>query len=242
MSFLGKIINEFSHPGHSSSGQGYVSPQGYSTGAPQVPPPWIARWEEQDQRWLFINEQTGERTSEFPQQRTEYYQGGVNPQSGYYQSGTTLGGNQYYEEKHESRGHGAAYGAAGAAAGLAGGALLMHEGQKIEQDWDEDKYRMENKLSGDLQEVGDFPENAARWTGEKVQDVEDIPQNVEQDYDRAKYGIEGSFDNAVQDVEDAPEDAAGWIGDKVGDVEQFGDNMENAYNAGREEARYDDEY
>lgn len=44
----------------------------------------------------------------------------------------------------------------------------MHEGQKIEQDWDQDKYRMENKLSGDLQDVGDFPENAARWTGEKV--------------------------------------------------------------------------
>lgn len=96
------------------------------------------------------------------------WQGGPNQQSGYYQSGSIPGGGQYYEEKHESRGHGAAYGAVGAAAGLAGGALLMHEGEKIEGDWDYDKARMENKLEGGVQDMENFPENTARWTGEKV--------------------------------------------------------------------------
>lgn len=97
-----------------------------------------------------------------------FLQGGPSAQAGYYQSGSTLGGGQYYEEKHESRGHGAAYGAMGAAAGLAGGALLMHEGEKVEQDWDQDKARVENRLEGGVQDVENFPENAARWTGEKV--------------------------------------------------------------------------
>ena len=54
-----------------------------------------------------------------------------------------------------------AYGAMGAAAGLAGGALLMHEGEEVKQHWDHDEDELEN-------DVDNFPENAAEWTGRKV--------------------------------------------------------------------------
>lgn len=35
---------------------------------------------------------------------------------------------------------------------------------KLDEDWDEDKDRIENN-------VADFPEDAARWTGEKVGNI-----------------------------------------------------------------------
>src|ERR1700761_5954124 len=72
----------------------------------------------------------------------------------------------------------------------------------IEEHWDEDKYRMENRIDNAEQDVADFPDDAARWTGRKVGEVEDIPQDIENDYDRAKWGVENKFDNAVDDVED----------------------------------------
>jgi len=39
-----------------------------------------------------------------------------------------------------------AYGAMGAAAGLVGGALLMHEGEEVKQDWKRDEYIAEDKF------------------------------------------------------------------------------------------------
>ncbi|EPQ55021.1 hypothetical protein GLOTRDRAFT_138746 [Gloeophyllum trabeum ATCC 11539] len=96
-----------------------------------------------------------------------------------------------------------------------------------------------------VNDVENFPDNAARWTGEKVGEVENIPQDVETDYDRAKYGVENTVDDAVQGVEDIPQDvgrgvddAANWAGEKVGDVERFDDGVENAYDQGRDETRY----
>ncbi|KAK9636386.1 hypothetical protein HCH54_009685 [Aspergillus fumigatus] len=124
------------------------------------------------------------------------------------------------------------YGAAAGAAGLVGGAILMHEGEKIHEDWDEKKERIE-------QNVEDFPENAARWTGEKVGEIEAIPENIEQGWDRAEDRIEQKWDNAVDDIEEFPENAAEWTGRKVGEVEQFGDNIGNAYDEGRAEGRDD---
>lgn len=38
----------------------------------------------------------------------------------------------------------------------------------VEEHWDEDKYRMENKFDNGVQDVEDFPDDAARWTGQKV--------------------------------------------------------------------------
>jgi hypothetical protein len=92
-------------------------------------------------------------------------------------------------------------------------------------------------VSNDVQNVQDFPDDAARWTGQKVGEIEDIPEDIDR-----------KWDNAVQDVEDVPEDVAGWAGRKVGDVEEFGDdvgrfgdNLDNSYDQGRNEARYDDD-
>ncbi|RLL94224.1 hypothetical protein CFD26_103186 [Aspergillus turcosus] len=227
-----KVVEKASGSGGSGgSGGGYSSyeqqpsygGQSYGQPAPpqDLPYPWVARWDERDQRWLYVNEQTGERSSERPYGGAPAYgersYGQPQPQSSYGYEG----GYEQQEPQQQHKDHSMMYGAAGAAAGLVGGALLMHEGEKIHDDWDEDKERIEEN-------VEDFPEDAARWTGEKVGEVEAIPDE-----------IENKWDNAVDDVEDIPEDAAEWTGRKVGEVEQFGDNMDDAYDEGRAEGRND---
>lgn len=109
----------------------------------------------------------------------------------------------------------------------------------VEDDWDADKARIEN-------DAEEFPENAAEWTGRRVGDVEQMPENVEQDFDQFGDSVERKWDNAEEDVEDAPENAAEWVGEQIGDVEKFGDDvenygdgLENAYDEGRDEERYD---
>lgn len=139
------------------------------------------------------------------------------------------------------------YAAAGVA-GVAGGALLMHEGEEMKDDWERDKYRMENRVDEFGNDISNFPENAAGWTGEQVGRVENYGDRVE-----------NRFDNAVDDVEDFPENAARWTGEKVqevedipqdienkwdnavDDVEGFGGRMDQAYDDGRDEQRYDDD-
>ncbi|KAK3669906.1 hypothetical protein LTR78_010217 [Recurvomyces mirabilis] len=214
---------------------------------PQVPYPWRPHWQEREGRYIFVNEQNGERTWEFPGRRGGYetetttttysQQGGGGYGRGYGGEERVYEQDTYTQRESERRGgggHGMMYGAMGAAAGLAGGAFLMHEGGKIEDRFEEDKYRVED-------DVEDFPENAARWTGNKVQEVEDIPEDIEGGFDRFGNRVERKWDNAVDDVEDAPEDVSNWAGRKVGDVERFGDNMDNAYDGGRDECRYDDD-
>ena len=133
---------------------------------------------------------------------------------------------------------------------------------KIDEHWDYDKDRFE-------QNVSDFPDDAANWTGRKViissyslpcslnyanpscskvGEVEDIPDNIEDRWDREEDRMENKWDNAVDDVQDFPDNAAEWAGDKVGDVErfgddvdQFGDDMGNAFDECMDEGRYDDD-
>lgn len=151
MSFLGKLVNEFTHSGQ--SGQGQQQYQQHSSGAPThapppVSPPWHVEWDARDNRWLFVNQQTGERTFTYPGPGYGQQQGGYpDPQGGY---GNTQGGysyqgaygqgsykqglpnNSYQQQEHQKKqgGNGWKYAAAGAA-GVAGGALLMHEGHEI---------------------------------------------------------------------------------------------------------------
>ncbi|EGP86443.1 uncharacterized protein MYCGRDRAFT_27969, partial [Zymoseptoria tritici IPO323] len=202
---------------------------------PNVPRPWIAEWDARDQRYIFINQETGQRSWDFP--RDEYRGGG---------GGQNYGSNsgypppqqqtQYQEAPHEEKkSHGLLYGALGAAAGLAGGAFLMHEGSEAKQDLESDAYRAEDRISN----FDNREEQPAEWTGRKVQEVEDIPQDVEQGFDRFGERVERKWDDGVQDVEDVPDDVAGWAGEKVGDVERFDDNVEDAYDAGRDEGRDD---
>ncbi|KAL3459815.1 hypothetical protein BJX64DRAFT_196376 [Aspergillus heterothallicus] len=224
----------------SSYGGGYQSgpPQ-----PPQVPYPWVARWDDRDQRWFFLNEQTGQTSWEVPSSGgyQEGYTNGGAPQQGYYDGGrgdypasgygggADLGG--YYEQpvQQEKKDHTMLYAGAGVAAGVVGGALLMHEGEEIHDEFEEKKDDFE-------QGVENFPEDTARWTGEAVGEVEQIPDRIEDGFDAVGDDIE----DAVDDVEDFPENAAGWVGGKVGEVEQFGDNMEDAYNEGVAEGRGDD--
>jgi hypothetical protein len=56
MSFLKDVLGEFT---------------GHHTNRDQPPPvyyPWIVEWDDRDNRWLFINQQTGERTFNYPGQ------------------------------------------------------------------------------------------------------------------------------------------------------------------------------
>lgn len=108
----------------------------------QPPYPWVSRWDHQAQRWLFVNEQTGESRWEFPggggggydERRSEPSYYGGPPARQYGQQTTTA---TYVEEDREAgrrqHGSGLGWGIAGAAAGLAGGALLMHEGHEISE-------------------------------------------------------------------------------------------------------------
>lgn len=160
------------------------------------------------------------------------------------------GGSTQHEEDHKKKsGHGWLGMAAAAAAGIAGGALLMHEGEKVKDDWEEDKYSAENKFNEFGRDVENAPENVAGWTGEKVGEMEEFPDRVERRWDNAVDDVEDvperverKWDNAVDDVEDAPERVAGWMGDKVGEVEGYGDRIDDAYDQGRADGRYDEEY
>ncbi|KAK0660193.1 hypothetical protein DIS24_g3381 [Lasiodiplodia hormozganensis] len=229
MGLIGDLVSEFTHSGQQQQPQESYggSSGGYGQQPPYVQPPWVARWDGEAGRWIFINEQTGARTFEHPgssYQGSGYYQGGPPPSQGYgggYGNGG-YGGNErveYVEEK-SSGGNGLMYGAIGAAAGLAGGALLMHEGEKVAEDWDEDKARLEQKVDHAEQNVEDFPEDAARWTGEAVGHVENIPDDVEQGWDRAENRVEQGWDNAENNIEQ------GWD-NAENNIEQGWDRAEN---------------
>jgi uncharacterized protein YktA (UPF0223 family) len=118
----------------------------------------------------------------------------------------------------------------------------------VEEDYDGDKYRVESSVDRWGNDVSNFPENAAGWSGEQVGRVENFDDRVEQ-----------RFDNAVNNVEDLPENAARWTGEKVQEVEDvpqdienkwdnavddvadFGGRMDQSYDDGRDEQRYDDD-
>jgi hypothetical protein len=139
MSFLKDLVGQFSHSGQSQS-QSQSQPSGsyqqsspQNQGAPPVSPPWFAEWEGRDQRWLFINQQTGERTFNYPGPGYAQQQGGYNGNNqGAYNQGSynTTGGYGQPEQEKKQGGNGWKYAAAGVA-GVAGGALLMHEGEEI---------------------------------------------------------------------------------------------------------------
>jgi hypothetical protein len=156
MGFLNNLVSEFTHSGgqKEQQQQQYDSQQSYggqqssggSHGPPPVSPPWFAEWDARDNRWLFVNQQSGERTFTYPgpgfsQQQGTYGgpQGGYgNNPSGYsnqgaYNQGSYNPTNSSYQQQEQEKkqgGNGLKYAAAGVA-GLAGGALLMHEGGEI---------------------------------------------------------------------------------------------------------------
>ena len=105
----------------------------------------MAEWDQRDQRWLFVNPQTGQRTFEHPHptyQPQGGYGGGYPQQGGYPPQGgygagyppqqPSYGGGYPPQQQPPKKDHKALeYGALGAVAGVAVGALAMHEGHKI---------------------------------------------------------------------------------------------------------------
>lgn len=123
MSFLKELIEDFTGkdkvqnegpPGYYPQSQQYGASQTYN-GPPPVSPPWVAEWDSRDNRWLYVNRETRERTFEYPQ--NQGYRGQAQ--------------GEFYEQEPAKQSHTGRNVALGAAAGLAGGALAMHEGEKI---------------------------------------------------------------------------------------------------------------
>jgi hypothetical protein len=154
--FVEKLFDSFSGQGHSNQQQqqqennsygqqqgNYGQQQNYGgqqanygqQQQPQVPYPWVARWDDRENRYIYINEQTGERSFSPPGQGY----GGGNEQRGNYGNQQDQYSNQGYGNQQsqyggeEKKGHGnaAAWGVGGAAVGLGAGALLMHEGEDM---------------------------------------------------------------------------------------------------------------
>jgi len=150
------MINEFTHQGSQNQNQGgYVGQQQFyqqqsNSGRPQPPAPWIAEWDQDEDRWMYLNRETGQRTHQFPQQygggygdrgygqqgppgypqqQPQYGQGGTYGSQGYGEQGGQYG-QQPPQEQHKQS-HNGRNVALGAVAGLAGGALLMHEGHEV---------------------------------------------------------------------------------------------------------------
>ncbi|ODM19966.1 hypothetical protein SI65_04952 [Aspergillus cristatus] len=239
-----------SEESYGGGGGGYGGgDSGYSSGPPppqDLPYPWVARYDPNSGRQYYVNEQTGETSWEHPGSRGgggyggEYGggygggSGGYGGGSGGYGGGGYGEGSGYAPQEHEKKDHSMLYGVGGAALGLAGGALAMHEGEKIHDGWEEKKDSIEEG-------VHDFPENAAHWTGEKVGEAEQIPDNIEEGFDRFGNKVEDGWDNTVENIEDAPENVAEWTGEKVGAVESFGDDIGDAYDEGEAEGRGGDD-
>ncbi|KAE8372534.1 hypothetical protein BDV26DRAFT_98495 [Aspergillus bertholletiae] len=221
--------NQGGYGGQQSGGYGGGYPQPQQHSGPQVSPPWVARWDEQSQRWFYVNEQTGERTWNHPGQGGGYgapqpSYGGQQPSYGYGESRQ----GDYYQQQEPKKDHTGAKIAGAAALGVAGGALGMYAAHEAHESWEkhEDEWK---------QDVQDFPENAAEWTGQKVGEAE-------AGWDRAEDRVEQGWDHAVDKVEDFPENAAEWTGEKVGAVERFGDDMHDAYDRGEDAGRGDDDW
>lgn len=137
MSFLNNLVSEFTHQGQGQQqgqGQGYGGGGGYGQEQrqggygqqpppPQVSYPWRAVWDARDGRYVFENEQTGQRTFEHPGG------GGYGGQQGGYPEQRGYGNNGGYAQQKPNHHYGGM--ALAGAAGLAGGALLMGEGERV---------------------------------------------------------------------------------------------------------------
>lgn len=135
--------HEESYPSEGGAGYGGSGGYGGSTGE-NLPYPWVARWDEREGRYIYLNEQTGETSWVRPGMGEGYGYGQPQPQPGYGYGQPEYGygygerqaeyggyGGGGYEEPQEKKDHSLAYGAAGAAAGVLGGAFVAHEGEKI---------------------------------------------------------------------------------------------------------------
>lgn len=120
----------YNNDSYSQSQYGGQPQQSYGQQQPQLPHGWVARWDDREQRYFYINEQTGERSWTPPSQG--YGGSYAGSQQGYQQQYGQYGSEQEHEkEKKSGHGNAAMWGVGGAALGLGAGALLMHEGEEM---------------------------------------------------------------------------------------------------------------
>jgi hypothetical protein len=189
---------------------------------PQLPHPWTSQWDDREQRYIYINESTGERSWTPPQQGQS---------DDFSQDAAEWTGRRVGEA--ENVGQDVEQG-------------FDRFGDGVERRFDNTVENIEDAPERVEQNFDEFGDGVERRFDDAVEDVEDAPERVEQSFDRFGDGVERRFDDAVEDVQDAPEEVAGWTGERVGDVQRFGDEVEgygdglgNAYDQGRQEGRDD---
>ncbi|OKL63726.1 hypothetical protein UA08_00356 [Talaromyces atroroseus] len=140
---------------------------GGAGGPPSVPGPWVAQWAEQESTWIYINEETGERSWEAPlaggpggyQQET--FQQNTYVEETYQQD--TYEQDTYRQDTYEQQNEGFAESAA------------AWTGEKVgEVEYDAHEVK---------EDVEDIPEDIAGWVGRKVGDVERFGDEVDGAYD-----------------------------------------------------------
>jgi hypothetical protein len=70
------------------------------------------------------------------------------------------------------------------------------------ESWNREEDRMERRFDDGVEHVEEFPEDAARWTGEAVGEVEAVPDRVEEVWDRAEENVEEGWDRAGENIEE----------------------------------------
>ncbi|KAL9038438.1 MAG: hypothetical protein Q9214_005281, partial [Letrouitia sp. 1 TL-2023] len=130
--------NEAYPPSHSEPQYGYDAPppiqQPYSGAPPPLPPGWVAQWDQNSQRYYYVEQATGRTQWELPQGGPPPPGGYGGPAPGYmaqsqYNEYTDDHGEvhkEYHQEEKKKSGHGGmlAAGAGGLAVGAIGGALV----------------------------------------------------------------------------------------------------------------------
>ncbi|PSS02254.1 hypothetical protein BD289DRAFT_422266 [Coniella lustricola] len=179
MSFLAEALEEFVGDKSERRDQG---PQ-----PPSVQWPWVARWDDEARSWIFVNEETGERTWERPvmeevsegfgrqENRVERtWDNGVQDVEGLPEDAARWGGEAV----------GAAEDLPEDAARWTGEAVGAIESvpDRLEGDFD----RAEDRVEYDVDRVEDAPEEAAEWMGDEVGKVERFGDGVEESYDQGR--------------------------------------------------------
>lgn len=204
-------------------------PAPYTQSQPQQPPyPWITRWDDREQRYIYINEQTGERSYTLPGASQGGYGGGgesygypnqPSQQQGYYNSGEPA--PEQREEKSSGHGSAAAWGAGGLALGLGAGALAMHEGEEISEFFCLYFFIAFGFFSYVYPLSPHLPHLTI--TSNSKKELNQITNTTAEDeWNQAESSISRS-------ASDFPENAAEWTGERVGEAEQLPERAEEGF-------------
>ncbi|KAF2227777.1 hypothetical protein BDZ85DRAFT_7504 [Elsinoe ampelina] len=208
MSFLKDLVSNFTDSDSQPSGP-----------PPQVPQPWFAEWDSREGRWLFINNDTGDRTYDFPSEYG-FSEGAAN------WAGRKVGEAERFGDDARQDYDNVKY---GTEERIDNGINRVEDiPQDIRQDYDKFETRVEGGFDRFADRIENIPQDLSYSAGEAYgkaqqfgQDVGNIPQDVEQSIDRFGDRVEERYDDARDDAR------------------RFGDEQEGAFDAGRNQGRGD---